>query len=272
MQERRRPLPGEAAGYERYGVPRGTPFTQALLALAPPQPGARALDVACGTGVVARGAAPLVGPSGRVAGLDLNQGMLAVARSLPPPDGPAIEWHEGSALDLPFHEGAFDVVLCQLGLQFFPDRPVALREVRRVLRPRGRAVVLVYAELERNPANQALAAAVERHVGAAAAVGKRAEHALGDADELRSLAGSAGFEAVEVRTTSVIVRSRLVDDLVRIQAGATPIASALDGRPVDTRQEHLRAIAADVGEALAPYVGHDGLAFPQVGHLLLARR
>jgi hypothetical protein len=112
----------------------------------------------------------------------------------------------------------------------------------------------------------------ERHVGAPAAVGKRAEHALGDADELRALARDAGFAAIEARTTSVIVRSRLVDDLVRIQAGATPIASALDGRPVDTRQEHLRAIAADVGEALAPYVGHDGLAFPQVGHLLLARR
>ena len=99
------------------------------------QPGERVLDVACGTGVVARVAAERVGSTGRVAALDVNSGMLAVARSLPAVTGAPVEWHEGSALALPFPDAAFDVAFCQLGLQFFPDRPKALREIRRVLVP-----------------------------------------------------------------------------------------------------------------------------------------
>src|SRR4051794_2741350 len=80
MQEQRRTLPGEAAAYERYGVPRGTPFTQLLLALAPPAPGACVLDVACGTGVVARAVAPVVGPHGRVVAVDRSPAMVAATR------------------------------------------------------------------------------------------------------------------------------------------------------------------------------------------------
>ena len=110
-------------------------------------PGERVLDVACGTGIVARLAAGRMG-SGGVVGLDINPGMLAVARSLPPGPGPAIEWHEGSVLDMPFPEGSFDICLCQLGLQFFPDRAAALREMRRVLRTGGRLALSVFSALK----------------------------------------------------------------------------------------------------------------------------
>ena len=107
------------------------------------------LDVACGTGVVARLAATKVRP-GQVTGLDLNAGMLAVARSLPN-EGAPISWTEGSALDMKFPSGRFDVVLCQQGLQFFPDQPAALREMRRVLREGGRAALSVYSPIEQTP-------------------------------------------------------------------------------------------------------------------------
>src|SRR5215471_16158765 len=114
--------------YELYLVPRVTlPWALDLVERVGLRSGDRVLDVACGTGVVARVAAAVVGAGGRVAALDVNSGMLAVGRSSPRPTGAAIEWYEASALALPFGEGEFEVVLCQLGLQFIPDRVGALR-------------------------------------------------------------------------------------------------------------------------------------------------
>src|SRR5690348_14910847 len=119
--------------YQRYLVPAVTALWAAdLLGRIGPRPGERVLDVACGTGVVARGAAERVGMSGRVAAIDVNAAMLEVARRLDPPVGAPIAWHEGSALELPYDEDSFEVVLCQLGLQFFPDPGAALRQMRRV--------------------------------------------------------------------------------------------------------------------------------------------
>jgi ubiquinone/menaquinone biosynthesis C-methylase UbiE len=115
-------LEGSAAElYQRYLVPAITmKWAEDLIDRAQPRAGEAILDVACGTGVVARLAAQRV-TQGQVTGLDLNAGMLAVARGMPY-EGPPISWIEGSALDLPFPSDSFDVVLCQLGLQFFPDR------------------------------------------------------------------------------------------------------------------------------------------------------
>src|SRR4051812_7096441 len=76
----RAPIPADAANYERHGVPRGLPFLASLLALAPPPAGGQVLDLACGTGVVARAVAPRVGPTGRVLGADWSATMIAAAR------------------------------------------------------------------------------------------------------------------------------------------------------------------------------------------------
>ena len=117
--------------YQRYFVPAiGGPFAADLIAEAALRSGERVLDVACGTGVVARLAAERVGPGGTVAALDLNPAMLSVARSLPS-TGAAIRWYETSAESIPLPDTAFDVVLCQLGLQFVADKSAALREMRR---------------------------------------------------------------------------------------------------------------------------------------------
>src|SRR5262249_153977 len=103
--------------YERLLVPTATePWARDLVQRGGPGRGDRVVDVACGTGVVARLAAVDVGDSGRVAGVDVNRGMIAVARSLPSPSGAPIEWFEGSADALPFGDHQFDTVLCQLGL------------------------------------------------------------------------------------------------------------------------------------------------------------
>jgi ubiquinone/menaquinone biosynthesis C-methylase UbiE len=178
--------------YERYLVPAITSIWAAeLLDRIGLKANERMLDVACGTGVVVRLAAKR-GHAGRLTGIDLNSGMLAVARSTSA-DTP-IEWIEGSALDLPFAPESFDAVVCQLGLQFFPDRPLALREMRRVLRPGGRVGLSVYTAIERTPAAHAFVLALDKHLGPDASKTKRAEHIFADAAEVKSLLEEAGFE------------------------------------------------------------------------------
>src|SRR5437667_1692341 len=126
------PTEAPAEIYDRHMVPAMlASWVPALLDLVTLKPGERVLDVACGTGVVARQAASRAGAGGQVVGLDLNGDMLALARAL----GPAVEWREGNAMTLPFAASAFDVVVCQQGLQFFPDCGQALREAHRVLVP-----------------------------------------------------------------------------------------------------------------------------------------
>src|SRR5262249_56846905 len=132
--------------------------------LAALQPGERVLDVACGTGVVARHAAQKVGSAGHVTGLDLNPGMLAVARALPPPSGAPITWVESSAVAMDVPEASCDVVLCQQGLQFFPDRPASLREMHRVLRSGGRLVLSVWSGIDRSPGFAVLAEALKHRI------------------------------------------------------------------------------------------------------------
>jgi ubiquinone/menaquinone biosynthesis C-methylase UbiE len=158
--------------YERYLVPAITSaWANDLLDRIRPTREESVLDIACGTGVLAR----LVeqrGHRGRLIGIDLTTAMLAVARK----KSPAVEWIEGSALNLPFEAGSFDVVLCQLGLQFFPDRPLALREMVRVLKPGGRAGLNVYSAIERTPAAHAFVQALDRYFGEASSRTKRSEH------------------------------------------------------------------------------------------------
>ena len=113
--------------YEQFFVPViAAPLATDLIDIAALGLGERVLDVACGTGVVARLAAERVGATGTVDGIDLNPGMLAVARSVTPPSM-AIEWHESSAEAIPLPDEAFDVVLCQMGLQFVPDNFLSLQ-------------------------------------------------------------------------------------------------------------------------------------------------
>ena len=128
-----------AENYERYFVPKiATPVSVALLEAADLQPGRRVLDVACGTGLIARLAAERVGASGTVTGLDLSPDMIDVARAASPS---TIAWHVGDATSLPFPDDAYDVVLCQMGLMFMQDRPAAVAEMRRVTARGGRVAV-----------------------------------------------------------------------------------------------------------------------------------
>jgi len=196
--------------------------------------------------------------------------MLAVARSLPAGPGAGVGWFEASALGLPFCAGSYDVVLCQLGLQFVPDRPAALAEMRRVLVAGGRAGLAVYGPIEHNPAALALAQALDRHLGPGASVTKRAEHALADPGLLRALAAGAGFSRIQILTRTRIVRFASAADYVRIQLTATPLASLLRPQAEGPVRHLAQALTADVAAALQARRADGGLTFPQEAHILLA--
>ncbi len=265
-------LTGTAAElYERYLVPTITGVWAAdLVRRAALQPRERVLDVACGTGIVARLAAEQVGDQGAVVGLDLNTAMLEVARALPAPPGAIITWTEASVLAMPFPDATFDEVLCQLGLQFFPDRPQALREMRRVLVPSGRVLLSVFGPIAHNPAPQALADALDRHLGPHASAIKRAEHDLDDPAELDELVSSAGFAEVSIETTTQQIRFPSPREYVRIQFAATPLATLIQEMPSHQQAALAEAVIADVRGALRTYIGDDGLVFPQECHTLSA--
>lgn len=189
--------------YEDVLVPRVfVPLAEQVLDVAGVQPGERVLDVACGPGTVACLAAERVGPTGRVVGCDLSPDMLEIARR----KSTAVDWVETPAAPLAgLADESFDLVVCQQGLQFFPDRPAALAEMRRVLVPGGRAVVAVWGPIEGSPAFKALADALEDVVGEAAAARFRGgPWALTDPDDLARLLEGAGFAEVQVvqRTAS----------------------------------------------------------------------
>jgi ubiquinone/menaquinone biosynthesis C-methylase UbiE len=142
-------ITGNAADrYERHLVPTlFEPWAKDITGRARLQPGDQVLDIACGTSIVARHVAQQIGNSGSITGIDLNEGMLEMARAQAAKMGAKVEWRQGDAGELPFDDTSFDAVLCQQGLQFFPDKAAVLREMHRVLMPGGRLVVSVVRSL-----------------------------------------------------------------------------------------------------------------------------
>lgn len=260
-----------AEAYERYFVPgMFVAWSQVLLEQAAPQSGEQVLDVACGTGVVARHVAPKVGSTGLVVALDINPAMLAVARSTPASSGAPITWQEGSALALPFPDETFDLVLCQQGLQFFPDRVVALKEMRRVLRPRGRITLSVLQALQYNPIYEALYNAAARRLGTTA-FALASPFSLNDPDELRGLFQTTGFQQVEVAPAIITARfpepARFVQMTVLSSAAVLPAFGQLDS---EARKALVEAVTQDIEPVLRSYTDGDAILFPIAGYTGLA--
>ena len=254
--------------YERQLVPAiFGPWAPRVLDVAAPAAGERVLDAACGTGVVARLAAERVGADGRVVGFDLNPGMLMVARSLPVGGAP-IGWVQATAGRLPFQDSSFEVVYCQLGLQFFPDRAAALAEMARVLVAGGRLAAMVWRSIDHSPGFAALAAALDRHIGPAAGALMRAPFGLSDEAALRALVAGAGIGEVGVDRQAGMVRFGSARALVAAQVAGSPLAG-----PVGAAAPAARAgLVADVQAALDPWQDTDGLAFPIEALLVYGRR
>ncbi len=211
------------AKYEEFFVPAiGAPLASDLIDLAGLQPGERVLDAACGTGIVARFAAEKVGSTGAVVGVDINPGMLAVARIAAPPKA-SITWHQASIENLPLPSDSFDAAICQLSLQFVEDRTAALREMHRVLKANGRVCLNVPGPA--SPVFGAIAEALGNHASPQAAGFVRQVFVLHDTDEVRDLMAEAGFRDIEVGATTKTLRLPNSRDFLWQYVESTPLAA-----------------------------------------------
>ncbi len=253
---------GAAERYEDRFVPAIFAEWAPLLAdIAHVGPGQAVLDVACGTGIVARTVADRVGDTGRVTGVDLNVGMLAVARRI----RPDLDWRQGDAAALPFEDGTFDTVLCQMAMMFFPDRAGALREMARVARPGGIVALAVPAALEAQPAYGPFVEMAARVAGPDVVSLLSTYWACGDVDELRRLLATSGLEVVDLRTHAGTARFGSPDELAVTEVEGSPLVERIT-------DEVYAALRAGARQVLAPFTGPDGtLQAPLHGHLVAAR-
>lgn len=252
-------------GYETLFVPAlFEPWTTHLVEAAGIRPGMQVLDVACGTGVLARRALAETGPSGGVTGLDPAPGMLAVAEEIEP----AIDWHLCGAESMDLNDEAFDTVVSQFGLMFVEDRRKAADEMLRVLRAGGNLAVAVWDSVGQNPAYADLIDLLDREVSAAAADALRLPFCLGEPDEVTAILGQSGFSDIGVDTRVGQARFPSIRHMVEAELrGWLPLFDI-----------HLEeTVIADVleasGEWLRRYEAASGEAvFPTSAHIITARR
>lgn len=213
------------------------------------------LDVACGTGAVARAARAAVGPGARVVGADLNPGMIEVASRREQ----AIEWVQADAAALPFDDASFDVVLCQAALMFFPDPVAALREMARVARPGGS---VVFQSWGRSSGYELLAGVFDDVSTPEAAAIMRAPFALNDMDRLQAMARAAGLTVEESAARWGVAEFDSMDSFVRTEIMASPMATMVDPD----------AIVAAASPVMAPFEQHNGsTVIPLVGLFVRCR-
>lgn len=224
------------------------------------RPGQKVLDVACGTGVVARRVAGQIGAE-NVVGVDLNDAMLAVAKRV----APEIDWRQADVTELPFPGGSFDAVLCQAALMFFPDRSKAMGEMARVTRPGGTVAVQVWGSLESQPAYSRLVEAAARHVPEAVDL-LGSYWVMGDLRLLQGLFEQAGLEVLDIRTRMGTSSFDSIDDIVRAEIEATPLVDMVT-------KETYEAILRDCRDALKEFEGPGGEAsIPLQGHIVAGRQ
>jgi SAM-dependent methyltransferase len=238
-----------AENYQRHFVPAiAEPVSAGLLGTAALRPGERVLDVACGTGVVARHAAEQVGPTGTVTAIDLSPDMIDVARATPAPATPPIDWHVGDATSLPFPDSSYDVVLCQMGLMFIEDRNAAVAEMHRVLAPGGRVVVGTPGEIQ--PPFIVLEQAIVEHINADLGGFVRAVFSMHDPDAVAALLRGAGLRDVTGTVSRAQLQLPTPAEFLWQYINLTPMAPLVAQAPEAAKQ----AMERDAVEAWQPYV------------------
>jgi len=264
------PVNGTASeAYERYIVPAWMgEWAQLLVDSAIIAPGNKVLDVACGTGVAARKAARLTGTAGKVTGLDADKQMLGAAkRFAQKEDMDLIEWCHGDAASMPLNANGYDVVLCQQGLQFFPDKIAALKEMYRVLAPNGRIALSIWRSLDRCPFLAVLEETLGNHLGYDFRTGFRASCSLFDPSEIRKILGNAGFHNIRIRMASLVSRYPSLENFLPGYLSVFPfIVTEILNMKKDVREKMF----LEINKSLQVYSDDFGLAAPMESHIITA--
>ena len=255
-----------AESYERWlAGPLFRPWAEMTLDRLELRPGDRVLDIACATGIVARVARERLGNAGYIVGVDVSPDMVTLARAV----SPGIQWREGNAIDLPLDDGErFDVVICQQGLQFFPDKPAAAAQMRRALAQGGRLAVATWRPDSEIPFIRELRHIAERQLGAIA----DRRHSFGDAGALEELLRNAGFH--EIRVSTITRTMRLTDGaaLLRLNtmalAGMSAVGKELDD---EERKRVVEAIVSESAPVLLSYTDASDLVFELSTNLAVAK-
>ena len=228
--------------------------------------GERVLDIACGTGIVARLAKERVGPGGKVVGVDVNAQMLVVARRV----APGVDWREGDAGSLPLLPNEqFDAVVCHQGFQFFPDRLGAANGMCRALAIGGRVAIATWRPDEEAPFVRKLRDVAERHVGPI--VDRR--HSFGEPGAVEAVLRDAGFRDVRSQTVSRTIRFTDGSVFVRLNAMAlVGMSAGSKSLSDDERQRMVETISTDSADIMRSYTDKHGLAFELSTNLTTASR
>ena len=224
------------------------------------------LDVACGTGIVARTVAQHLKGKGRIVGADLNPAMIQVAQRLMPECGHQVSWHACDVVDLPFEGEEFDLVFCQQGLQFFPDKAGAVAEIYQVTKPGGKFAPTCWCKV--SPLFQAVSDSLKNRVSEKSAFQALVPFSFRDAAVISSLLTGAGFKMMQ--TTRLVLHRSLQPPREGIRREI--LASPYEQELLDKGEDTIEAVISDVELALAPYRQDEEMLVPQESNLFIAQK
>jgi SAM-dependent methyltransferase len=252
-------------GYESLFVPAlFEQWTKHLIDGAGVRDGSHVLDIACGTGVLARRALQRAGSGGRVVGVDPAPGMIAAARELEP----RIDWLLCGAEALEVDDETFDCVVSQFGMMFFQDRRKSVQEMLRVLKPGGSLALAVWNTVDNNPAYADIVSVLQQHVGTAAADALRLPYSLGNADEVTAVLDHGGLTDVRVETRTEQARFPSSRHMVEAELrGWLPLFD------IFLSEAEIDNVLVESDKTLSRYAQASGEAvFPTSAHVITARK
>ena len=252
-------------GYESFFVPAlFEVWTKHLIDGARIQEGSHVLDVACGTGVLARNALARTGANGRVVGADPAPGMLAAAKEIEP----GIDWVLCSAEALDVDDDSFDCVISQFGMMFFQDRQKSADEMYRAIKPGGSLAIAVWRSVEHNPAYADIISVLEEQVGTAAADALRLPYSLGDASEVTKVLESSGFTDIKVEAKTESATFPGTRQMVEAELrGWLPLFD------IFLSEDEIDDVLIESDKTLGKYAATSGEAtFPTSAHVFAARK